>query len=169
MSGTPVAAPARPRQVTVAGVQAVVGGVFAVLLLVALAGQLNSQEIRSAAAKAISNSHADRFGLTVDKVLTILRYSISVLAVLSAASVVLGIFVLRRHRGSRVALTVVGGLTAFVLLFAMPLGWMGSAYIGVALVMLWSRPARAWFSPPQDAGPRYPPPAGLPPRPPGSW
>ena len=83
--------------------------------------------------------------LTVESARDLLRYSIMVLSVLSAASLVLAIFVLRRHRAARIGLTVVGALVGVALLVAGPVGWVGTLYIAVSIFLLWTRPARVWF------------------------
>jgi hypothetical protein len=74
-----------------------------------------------------------------------------VMGVLSVSSAVLGVFVLRRHRSARVALTVLGCLVALLTLFAGPTGWIVTLYIAASVAMLWSKPARAWFSNPPPA------------------
>jgi hypothetical protein len=143
---------ARPREVTVGGAQAVVGGAVATLLLIGAAQQLYSAEMHDALAKAVADPRVAQLGLTVDTARTLAKYAIMVMGVLSVSSAVLGVFVLRRHRPARVALTALGVLVGLLTLFAGPTGWIVTLYIAASVAMLWSRPARAWFSTPPARG-----------------
>jgi hypothetical protein len=163
----PAGGAARPREVTLGGAQAVVGGALATLLLIGAAKQLYSSQMHDALAKAVADPRAKDLGLSIADARTLAKYTIMVMGVLSVSSVVLGIFVLRRHRPSRLALTVIGGLVAVMTLFAGPAGWIVTVYIAASVAMLWSRPARAWFArpptspgqlPPSSSGPFVPPP-----------
>jgi hypothetical protein len=141
----------RPREVTFGGAQAVVGGAVATLLLIGAAQQLYSSQMHDALAKAVADPRAAQLGLTVDTARTLAKYAIMVMGVLSVSSAVLGVFVLRRHRSARVALTVLGCLVALLTLFAGPTGWIVTLYIAASVAMLWSKSARAWFSHPPPA------------------
>ena len=160
----------RPREVTLGGLQAVAGSVFAIVLLISTAQQLNGQQMTNTLADLVRSEQAATLGLTVESARTLVRYTIMVLAVLSVASLVLGFYVLRRHRGSRIALTVVGGVVALPALMAGPIGWLVTLYIGVSVFLIWSRPARAWFAPEGGRGSgrgggTWPPKPGGPPPP----
>jgi hypothetical protein len=154
MSDEP-AAP-RPRSVTVAGLQAVVGGLVGAAVMLAITSQLNSADMRKVIADALAKVNSSEFDVTVDDMVQVMRYVLMGVAVMCVLSVVFGIYVLRRHRASRVALTIVGALSALLALLGGPLGWAGSIYIAFALWMLWSKPSRDWFDPPVA-------------RPPGGW
>jgi hypothetical protein len=154
----------RPREVTLGGMQAVAGSVMALVLLVSTAQQLNGTDMTRTLTDIVRNEQVSALNITVDSARTMLRYTIMVLSVLSAASLVLGVFVLRRHRPARVALTVIGAVVGVVALFAGPVGWVATLYIGVSVFLLWSRPARAWFSDGTTTPPGLPP--GQPPFPP---
>jgi hypothetical protein len=136
----------RPREVTLGGAQAIIGGAITTVLLIGVAQQLYSSDMHDALAKAVADPRARQLKLTVDDARTLARYAIMVMGVLSVSSVVLGIFVLRRHRPSRIALTVIGAVVAVVTAFAGPTGWVVTLYVVVSVGMLWSRPARAWFA-----------------------
>jgi hypothetical protein len=146
VTSAPAGGAARPREVTVGGAQAVVGGAVATLLLIGAAQQLYSSEMHDALAKAVADPRAADLGLTIDTARTLAKYAIMVMGVLSVSSVVLGVFVLRRHRPARVALTVLGALVAVLTLFAGPTGWIVTLYIAASVAMLWSKPARTWFA-----------------------
>ena len=158
----------RPREVTIAGWQALAGSVIALMILLSVAGQLNSKQMRDAVANALESPQTRGLGISVETVLEAAKYAIMVMAVLSVASLVLGYFVLRRHRGARIALTIVGSLAAVTTLFAGPAGWFATLYVVAALIMLWSKAARAWFAP-ATGEPRAGPAPPSPPPPSARW
>ncbi|MEP6666584.1 MAG: hypothetical protein ABJA81_09075 [Nocardioidaceae bacterium] len=180
---TPSSAPTgrpgpRPREVTVGAFQAIVGSALALVLLISAAQQLNGSQMSDALAEAVKTEQAVSVGLTLETARTIMRYMIMVMAVLSVTSLILGVYVLRRHRASRMALTIVGGLMAMLALLAGPPGWPVTLYIGVSVLLMWTKSARAWFTdevrppvggpppPPYQGPPPPPPPPGTPPPPP---
>ncbi len=138
----------RPREVTVGGLAAVVGSAMALVLLISTANQLNSSQVTDTLQEVIKSDQAATLGLTLEGAREVLRYTIMVLAVLSVASLVLGFYVLRRHRSARVVLTVIGCAVGVLALLAGPVAWLVSLYIGVSVFLMWSRPARAWFGGP---------------------
>ena len=162
---------------TLGGVQAVAGSVLALVMLISAAQQLNGEQMTNTLRDIVQQEQVSALDLTVESARDLLRYSIMVLSVLSAASLVLAIFVLRRHRPARIGLTVVGSVAGVALLIAGPVGWVGTLYIAVSIFLLWTRPARAWFGdgvasqggppppggPPTNAGPPTGPPYGGPP------
>ena len=152
--------------------QAVGGSVLALVLLISTAQQLNGSQMTDTLKDIVRQDQVSALNLTVESARDLLRYSIMVLSVLCAASLVLGVFVLRRHRAARVGLTVLGIVVGLVCVLAGPVGWVGTLYISVSLFLLWTRPARAWFGDPvaPRGGPGMPPPGSLPPEspPPGS-
>jgi hypothetical protein len=163
--------------VTLGGVQAVAGSVLALVMLISAAQQLNGEQMTDTLRDTVQQEQVSALNLTVESARDLLRYSIMVMSVLSAASLVLAIFVLRRHRAARIGLTVVGALVGVALLVAGPVGWIGTLYIAVSIFLLWTRPARVWFGdgvatqgggppaggPPTDAGPPTGPPYAGPP------
>jgi hypothetical protein len=146
VTAAPAGGVSRPREVTLGGAQAIIGGAVMTVLLIGVAQQLYSSEMHDALAKAIADPRARKLGLTIDDARTLAKYAIMVMGVVSVSSVVLGIFVLRRHRPSRIALTVLGALVVLVTAFAGPTGWVVTLYVAVSVAMLWSRRARAWFA-----------------------
>ncbi len=136
----------RPREVTLGGLQAVAGSGLALVLLISTAQQLNGSEMTGTLSDLVKNDQAAALNLTVENARRLLRYAIMGMSVLSAASLVLGVYVLRRHRAARIVLTAIGGVVATVGLLAWPVGWIVTVYIGVSIFLIWSRPARAWFS-----------------------
>lgn len=174
MTTVPAGGRPRPREVTFGGTQAIVGGALALVLLIGAAQQLYSSEMHDVLSQALENPRAAQLGITLETARTMAKYGIMIMAVLSVASLILGVYVLRRHGPSRIALTALGVLVAASTLFAGPSGWAITLYVVSSLAMLWSKPARAWFTdPPQSAsgagpaqwgGPSVPPPPPPPPR-----
>lgn len=150
----------RPREVTVGGLAAVIGSVMALVLLVSTANQLHSSQVTKALTTVIKSEQAATLGLTLEGARELLRYTIMGLAVLSAASLVLGFYVLRRHRSARVVLTVIGSGVAALALLAGPVAWLVTLYIAVSIFLMWSRPARAWFAGSDGSTPREDGPGG---------
>lgn len=128
------------------GSSAVIGSAMALVLLVSTAGQIDGQDMTDTLTGLVASDQAATLGISLEGARELLRYTIMVMGVLSVASVVLGVYVLRRHRGSRVALTVIGGLVAAASLAAGPAGWLITLYIGASVFLVWTRPARAWFA-----------------------
>ncbi len=133
----------RPRQVTVAGGMAAVVGVLLVVALFDAMSQVRSVEMKGAIADFLAKPPGDGLGIGVDEVVRLLRVVVLVNGALAAASVVLSVFVLQRHNGARIGLSV----TAALLLFTAPVsGGVLPVLLAVAATMLWSRPARDWFA-----------------------
>ena len=166
---------ARPRQLTMAGAF-VIGG--SVLLLVAAFDaltNLHSVDTRDEVAKLLSSGTGEGLGITVSQALSGMRVGLAIAAVCAAVSAVLGIYALQRHRGARVALSVL----AVPILLTSPLtGGIPGALVVLATLALWSGPARDWFAgrpvrqapaapePAPDATRTAPPPAPPPTTPP---
>ncbi len=138
----------------------------------AIAG-LRSLQSREAIEKFLSTPPGDGLGLSVEGALTILHVSAMVAAGCATAAGVLGFHVLKRHRGARIALTV---LAVPLFVAGIVTGGFMSSLVAVASVMLWLQPARDWFDgkaapppverAPQRQAPVWPPqapPAGQPP------
>lgn len=137
----------RPWQVTVSGLLVVLGSSGFVLGVVTLAQQLDSSTMRDTFTRLINDPRFASLDLTLDEVRSLVRYALMALGVLSATSLVLGVFVLRRHEPSRIALTVLGSGVAVVSLLAGPPGWALAVYVGAGVGLLWTPAARTWFMP----------------------
>jgi hypothetical protein len=155
--------------VTWGALQAIVGSGVALALLISAAQQLNGTQMSDALEEAVKTEQAVAVGLTLETARAIMRYTIMAMAVLSVTSLVLGVYVLRRHRPSRIGLTILGGLVAALALLAGPPGWLVTAYIVISITLMWTKSARAWFANevrPPLGGPPPPPYWGPPPPPP---
>jgi hypothetical protein len=148
------------------------------VLLIITMGQLESIEMRQSLQDEVDRFRGTPSAFSLETAQTVVRYAIMVGAVMSSTALVLAIYVLRRHRPSRLALTILGSFVAVWPLFAGPVGWILTLYIAVAVGLLWSRPARTWFARPPTAVPPvvgrpnagWPPPSGWGPAPPGpTW
>lgn len=134
---------ARPRRVTIGGGLALTGCVLLVVTLLDSMGQVRSTQMRHSLEQSLSTPPASTLGLDVEVMLGILRGIVFASGALAATGVVLAVFVLRRHRGARVGLTVVALLMLFSTTFVtglLPL------LIVVAVSMLWGRESGVWFA-----------------------
>ncbi len=132
---------------------------------------LRSLESREAIEKFLAEPPGDALGLSVESVLSIMHVGAMVAAGCATAAGVLGFHVLRRHRGARIALSV---LAVPLFLTGIFTGGFMSSLVAVAALMLWLQPARDWFdgkaAPPvarQERAAWPPPPADQPPSPQG--
>lgn len=170
MSSPGRAAGSRPWEVTVSGLLAVIGSTMVVFTVLTLAEQLDSATMRDTLTQLTTDPRFASLNLTLDDARSLIRYMLMAMGVLSVTSLVLGVYVLRRHQPSRIALTFLGGMVAVVSVFAGLPGWVLTVYVGVSIGLLWTRTARAWFSPqtagaggaPSSGGPAPPPPPPTP-------
>ncbi|MEZ5097022.1 MAG: hypothetical protein R2731_13540 [Nocardioides sp.] len=144
----------RPPQVTVAGWMLVIASVVLVLTGFEIMDSLHSLDTRRAIEQALSRPPADSLGLDVYDMIALRRWATLVAGGSAAALAILGWFVLRRHRGARVAATV---LAVPLLLAGLFIGGFLPAVIATAVVTLWLQPARDWFNGRwrPDAAPRH--------------
>lgn len=130
---------ARPRQLTTAAGFVIGGSALLVLAVFDAMGNLESVDTREAVSAAISSTG----GMSVDGVLAAMRVGLYVAAVSAVSAVVLGIFVLQRHRTARTVLSVL----ALPILVTAPLtGTFLGALVAFSIAMLWGGPARDWYA-----------------------
>ena len=139
---------ARPSQVTMAGWTVIVGSVLVVVTVFDQVSSLHTVEVREAFQQALSEPMARNLGVTVDQVLVTVRVLSSIVAACAAATAILGWHVLRRHKPSRLALTV---LAVPLFVCGIISGGFFTAFVAAGAMMLWSKPARAWFDGAQNA------------------
>ena len=138
---------ARPRQLTLAGWFVVAGSVMLVITVYSAIASLNSVETRDRVTDWLSTPTGQDLGLSVADALSGLRVALMVTGLCAAASAVLGFFVLQRHRGARIALSVIVVPILLANLMTAPLtGGLLGALIAAATVILWTGPARDWFA-----------------------
>ena len=145
----------RPRQLALAAGVVIAGAGFLVLAVFDSLSTLNSLDVRDQMRTLVGSTTGRSLGMDVDQVIATLRVILSVTAVCAAIALVLGIFVLQRHRGARVGLSVV----AVPLLLTSPVvgGFLG-ALVAAATVTLWTGPSRDWYDgkPIREPAPRRP-------------
>jgi amino acid transporter len=151
----------RPRQVTVVGGFAILASVILVIIVFDAMNNVRSVESRRAVEDFLSKSPGSGLGLSVDEAVDLMRTLVFITGALSAMAFVLAIYVLQRHNGARIALTVVAGALVVV---ASPIAGFLPITIAVAAAMLWSPPVRDWFAGRAPRPPRaVPPPPVAPP------
>jgi hypothetical protein len=130
-----------------AGWFVVVGSVMLLVTVYSSIASLNSVETRDRVAQWLSTPTGKGLGLSVSDALSGLRAALMVTGLGAAASGVLGYFVLQRHRGARIALSIVVVPIVLANLVTAPLtGGLLGALIAAATVVLWTGPARDWFA-----------------------
>jgi len=126
-----------------AGWVAVIGSALLVLTLFESMSQLRSIEMRETIEEFLSSPPGNGLGLTVAGTVEIVRGLMLVNGAAAAAAMVLGIYVLQRHRGARLGFTV----AAMAIMLTAPVsGGFLPVLIAFAALMLWTGPARDWFS-----------------------
>ena len=133
----------RPSQVTMAGWVALVSSVLLVLTLLESVSSPLTVEAREGIEKFLSTSPGSGLGLDFAQVLEILRVFTYISTVAAAAATVLAVYVLQRHRGARVGLTVAA---AAIILSAPAAGGFFAVMVAFAAIVLWTKPARDWFN-----------------------
>jgi len=136
---------ARPSQVTMAGWVAVVGSVLLVLTLFDAVSRLHTLEVRETVDEFLSTPPGNGLGLDIPQVVEIMRWLMLFSGAAAAAATVLAIYVLQRHNAARVGFTV----AAVVIMLTAPVSIAGGflpVMIAFSAIMLWTKPARDWFS-----------------------
>lgn len=136
-------APARPRQVTVAGVMGVLGSVLLVVSLFDTMGRLRSVEMREAVRDVLAEPPGNGLGVSLGTALDVLHGVVLFNGALAAVAAVMAIYVFQRHQAARLGFSIAAGL----LLFTAPLSGATLAIVlAFAATLLWGRPARDWFA-----------------------
>ena len=136
-------APARPRQLTMAAGFVIGGSVLLLLLVFDTLTTLNSVEMREKITEVITSPSGEGLGITMSQALTSMRVGLMIAGACAAATAVLGVAVLQPNRAARLALSI---LAVPILLTAPLTGGITGALVVVAVLMLWSGPARDWFA-----------------------
>lgn len=136
-------APVRPPQVSLAAWSMIIGGVFGVIGAFDQMGKLRSVETRERLTELVDSATMKELGVSVEGMQTLTHIALLLTGGIAAAATILGVYVLQRHHGARIAITIL----AVPLFLAAPLGggfW--AAVICMAALFLWTTPARAWFA-----------------------
>jgi hypothetical protein len=134
---------ARPRQLTMAAGFVIGGSVLLVLTVFDRLSSLQSVDTRDRVAKTLSSPPLDGMGISVTDWLAGQRVGLMIAAACAMAAAVLGIYVLQRHRGARLALSILA--VPLLLSTIFPGGLLGTL-VAVSILMLWSGQARDWFA-----------------------
>ena len=119
------------------------GSVFLLLTVFDSLTTLNSVDMRDEIARMLSSPTGEGLGLTMSQALASMRVGLMVAGACAAATAVLGVYVLKPNRGARLALSI---LAVPILLTAPLTGGITGALVVVAILMLWTGPARDWFA-----------------------
>lgn len=126
-----------------AGWMTIVGSVMVVLTMYDGVANLRSLENQERVEEMLNDPPWDGTGLDVEQWLSIMQTLSMVAAACAAAAAILGWHVLQRNHAARIALSVV----AVPLFFAgLVSGGFLTTLVVVAVVMMWTRPARDWFN-----------------------
>ena len=134
----------RPRQVTIGGALAAIGGIVLVLGLWETLDATASAELRRQLAEQLDQPPASGLGLDLDGALRVVRVLITVLAVAGGLAVVFGIFCILGDRRARWGLLACG----IVVFLGSPVAGAGLLGLGVTLgtIFVFSGPGRDWFA-----------------------
>jgi hypothetical protein len=132
----------RPRQVTFAAGLIIGGSVLLVLTAFDQVAGLRSLESQESARRFLSEPPGEGLGLSVDRVLTMLRVLAMTAAACAAAMAILGGYVLNRSHSARLALSV---LAVPLVVSGLAAGGVFAPVVAVSVVMLWLQPSRDWF------------------------
>lgn len=133
----------RPPKVTVACLFIGLTCGFLLLQFISTLSQWGSIELQEQVAEALDGPVG--VDLSVDTVLSWLRVLLNVLAVGTAAGIVLAVYAARGHQVSRVLLTVTAALLALVFVSVGLLGLLPAAFAIGCAFYLWSPEARTWY------------------------
>ncbi len=133
----------RPRQLTMAGVFVVIGSVLLLVTAFDSLSNLRSVRTRNTVTEVLDTPTGAGLGISVEQALEVMRIGLGIAAVAAAVAAVLGVFVLQRHRGARIALSIVA---VPILLTAPFTGGLSAAVVAAGTAMLWTGPARDWFA-----------------------
>ncbi len=136
----PQSAP-RPNQVTILGVFSIIASLLLIVIVYDALGQVGSVDTRRQIENYLGTGGGTGLSITVDQFTEVLRVLALATGALAAAACVLAVFVLLRHNGARIGLTVVAVLLlpSALLIGVLPVG------LAVAAGMLWSPRVKGWF------------------------
>jgi len=136
----------RPRSVTLACLYAGVGAAFGFVSLVSLLGSWGSVEMQDQVQRLLSEPPLKGSDLSVDRVLSALRWAAMAGVAVCVATMVFAVFTFRGDRGSRIGLTVLCGVAAVAFVTLGLYGVIPAMLAVTCIVLLWTRDARAYFS-----------------------
>jgi hypothetical protein len=142
----------RPRDVVFAGVLTIMGSVLALAGIFSTTGELRSSSVRREIESVLADERFSAFDISVESVLTIVETALMVASAASVAAIVLAVYVMRRHNPSRIALTLLGGFAALLVLFSGLAGVAIAVFLAYTVSLLWRQPVRLWFASESGSG-----------------
>jgi hypothetical protein len=146
------AAASRPRDVVFAGVLTIMGSVLALAGIFSTQGELRSSSVRREIEGVLADERFSAFDISVESVLTMVETALMVASAASVAAIVLAVYVMRRHNPSRIALTLLGGFAALLVLFSGLAGVAIAVFVAYTVSLLWRQPVRLWFASESGSG-----------------
>lgn len=146
----------RPPQVSLASGIVMFSSVVVLLTAWQRVTSLGSLETQDAIRDVLADAPFSSLGLTVSSTTELLRVSCMVAAACACATAILGWYVRKPDRSSRLALTL---FAVVVFLTGIPAGGLAGSFVAAGAAMLWMQPAREWFAtgrwtPPEPAPPK---------------
>ncbi len=146
----------RPPQVGLASGIVMFSSVVVLLTAWQRVTSLGSLETQEAIRDVLADAPFSSLGLTVSSTTELLRVSCMVAAACACATAILGWYVRKPDRSSRLALTL---FAVVVFLTGIPAGGLAGSFVAAGAAMLWMQPAREWFAtgrwtPPEPAPPK---------------
>ncbi len=137
----------RPQKVTMACLLAGTGSLIVLISTATMLADWAPGEVRSEVESMIGQPPLDTYDLGVDQVLEWMRLAMMAVAAGSVAAIILAIYAARRHKGSRIALTIVSAVSSLLFVASGLAGLLPAAMAIACIVLLWSRDANDWFNP----------------------
>ena len=104
-------------------------------------------EMRSEVDSLVNQAPLDAYDLSAAQVLEWMRLGMMAVAAASVAAIILAIYTVRGHRGSRIALTIVSATSSLMFVASGLAGLLPAAMAIGCVILLWSREANDWFNP----------------------
>ena len=133
----------RPPQVSLASGIVMFSSVVVLLTAWERVTSLRSLETTEAIRGVLTEAPFSSLGLTVSSTIEMLRVSCMVAAAAACATAILGWYVRKPDRSSRLALTLIA---VVVFLTGIPAGGLAGSFVAAGAAMLWMHPAREWFA-----------------------
>lgn len=133
----------RPPQVSLASGLVMFSSVVVLLTAWERVTSLRSLETQEAIRDVLAEAPFTSLGLTVSSTTDLLRVSCMVAAACACATAILGWYVRKPDRSSRLALTLIA---VVVFLTGIPAGGLAGSFVAAGAAMLWMHPAREWFA-----------------------
>jgi hypothetical protein len=133
----------RPPQVSLASGIIMFSSVVVLLTAWERVTSLRSLETQDAIRDVLADAPFSSLGLTVSSTTELLRVSCMVAAACACATAILGWYVRKPDRSSRLALTL---FAVVVFVTGIPAGGLAGSFVAAGAAMLWMQPAREWFA-----------------------